>query len=79
MEAHLELQTIYENLDDNKIQYLINLLKQDGYLNKTRYIKRTSSSIGGEIYFEALKILEAKYELLSIEQERTILNIAKKL
>lgn len=74
----VDLDDVYSELRDREKQYLVDWLKEDGYLTKrdTEYTKPTSAL--QELYEENLEKIKNAYFQISKEDFELINQIAKK-
>jgi hypothetical protein len=82
VEVHVDIDVddFLDRCDSSEKEELIKALIEDGYLKKDcrETFQDYGYSVGEALYQEALKKLHGKWNMLTKEEEETILNIAKR-
>ena len=74
----IDVDDILWDLDDRDKQYIVDELYEDGFTPKGMESDNPLVSIAESFFNESLDKLKGKWNMLSAEEEQTIINIAKR-
>ena len=74
----IDVDDILWDLSDCDKQYLVDELYEDGFTPKGMENDNPSVSVAESFFNEALDKLKGKWNMLSAEEEQTIINISKR-
>jgi hypothetical protein len=83
IQVDIDVDDFYDDLSSRDKQELINLLKDDGYLEKNQLVEAIDDEFNGNLidhewYAMINKINKHRYQLTK-EQEQLLINLAKSL
>lgn len=78
IDVDVEVNDFLEDCDNSEIEEIVNWLQNNGYLRETSVDKSTEVCATEAEFMNALDKLYTKWNMLSKEEEQTILNLAKR-
>jgi hypothetical protein len=74
----VDMDDILWDLRDSEKQYIVDELYEDGFIPKGMENENLPVSVAESFFNESLDKLKGKWNILSAEEEQTIINIAKR-
>ena len=74
----IDVDDILWDLRDSEKQYIVDELYEDGFTPKGMESDNSLVSVAESFFNESLDKLKGKWNMLSAEEEQTIINIAKR-
>jgi hypothetical protein len=74
----IDIEDILWDLRDSEKQYVVDELYEDGFIPKGMENDNPPVSVAESFFNESLDKLKGKWNMLSAEEEQTIINIAKR-